>query len=359
MTGKFVFGDRLRFLDADLWGGSWESTLPLTNMQRRPTSLRARSTDTSHSSTWFMAQYTDQPQIGMLNFVDHNLTNAATITRAASNTEPPIEDTEATFDSGTKTVTMSLGSELFGTLTPGSKVLFWGSELNDGLYTVVSNTVDSITVAEELADEVVDYLVIVVDVIYAAVGEDAIPAIYDWLNNDFYEPNWWSGKPSAEDFEDLRRQSIHLTTESVRADYWFTGFSDVDNPDGYVECGYGFWANIIRASVGVRGGDEPGLIDESLVEVTKSGVEYFDERRVPRTTRIEIRGLPKNEALGVFYDMGRRKGKTKPLFIIPDPEDTLNLYHEAYLCRFETPPTVTHIPGSNNYTINMNFKELF
>ena len=77
MADLFVAYDN--FLDnATLAGGSWEGTLPLTNLQKQQPSTVARTTNDSAGSTVLTINLGARKPINVVSLIHHNLSNAAT-----------------------------------------------------------------------------------------------------------------------------------------------------------------------------------------------------------------------------------------------------------------------------------------
>ena len=58
--------------DATLSGGSWQTTLPLSNLQQRPLQRVARSTDASGNSTQFVMDFGRARTVGLVALLNHN-----------------------------------------------------------------------------------------------------------------------------------------------------------------------------------------------------------------------------------------------------------------------------------------------
>lgn len=70
--------------EAALSGGSWQATLPLTNLQNRLQAIVARSTDATESSTQFTIDLGQPRTIDLLVLCGHNLSLEATLRVVAS-----------------------------------------------------------------------------------------------------------------------------------------------------------------------------------------------------------------------------------------------------------------------------------
>lgn len=104
---RCVFGwpirsDRTAFVSPTLAGGSWTTTLPLSNVQDRKLSKVARSTDATAASTQFTVDLGSSRPIRVLALILPNLTAAGTVRVRASSTAGVY--TSPLYDSGTVTV---------------------------------------------------------------------------------------------------------------------------------------------------------------------------------------------------------------------------------------------------------------
>lgn len=77
--GKFLIGYPNRSDDGTLSGGSWEASLPLTNLQDRRLAKIARSTDATEANTQFENDLGELRWIRTVALANHNLGPSATI----------------------------------------------------------------------------------------------------------------------------------------------------------------------------------------------------------------------------------------------------------------------------------------
>lgn len=95
--GKLVLGYGNKADDATLSGGSYEATLPLTNLQDRMIGLVARTADLTLASTQFDADIGDRPTTRVLALANHNMSLDA-LYRIQGCSEATFADPE--YDSG-------------------------------------------------------------------------------------------------------------------------------------------------------------------------------------------------------------------------------------------------------------------
>lgn len=79
VSSNFLLGTINRLDAATLSGGSWMSTLPLSNLQDRRLSRLARSTDLAAASTTLTLDLGQARSVGVLALVAHNLSVTATV----------------------------------------------------------------------------------------------------------------------------------------------------------------------------------------------------------------------------------------------------------------------------------------
>ena len=96
--GKVAFAWPMIGDDATLSGGSWETTLPLTNLQTDDLSAVARSTDDANASTIIIVDHGAAKYVGVVALSRHNLRSAATWRIRHG---PNASGTSPVYDSGT------------------------------------------------------------------------------------------------------------------------------------------------------------------------------------------------------------------------------------------------------------------
>ncbi len=112
------------FDSATLSGGSWETTLPLANLQKQQPTTIARTTNDAESSTKLTADLGSRQNIKVVALIHHNLSSSATWRVEISN----VSDFSALeADSGTIDAVDTL--EAYGTLDWGD--FTWGGKLTD------------------------------------------------------------------------------------------------------------------------------------------------------------------------------------------------------------------------------------
>lgn len=219
-----------------------------------------------------------------------------------------------------------------------------GSSKNTGILSILKHNITD--VESTVRFRASDTAGATTDLVYDSGSNLVLPRVYDWVTHDFYEPNWFYGEPYPEDLALFTKQFIHIPSESVRARYWRIDIDDTSNSDGYVQFGYFYQAPIYRPTVDIQLGSGLTLIDNTNIQRSLSGVEYFDNRDKTRVISIGVKGLLKDEMLSSIFNLVTRQGKGGLVYIIPDSADTLNLYKEAFLGRF------VDIPTFNNFTFN-------
>lgn len=112
---------------ATLAGGSWVSTLPLTNLQDRRISKKARSSNATLAATKFTFALDKSRVTGLVAIVGHNLSATATW-RVTANTSNSF--TTPAYDSGWDDVWSDVSDVTFGTLEWESDS-FWTWKISD------------------------------------------------------------------------------------------------------------------------------------------------------------------------------------------------------------------------------------
>ena len=166
------------------------------------------------------------------------------------------------------------------------------------------------------------------------------PALWDSADLEWESPNWWTGQPLTEDL-DLYPRNLWIplpTTPIVTA--FKLEIDDRANPAGYFDLG-GLWTvSGWSPAINFERGRKLGLIDRSQVEEGPSGRRFAEERRGRRSLSVAWARLEQAEAHRLF-DAGVRCGTTKPVLFVPDLDDPLALFREAFVATFQNPPSPT------------------
>jgi hypothetical protein len=122
--------------------------------------------------------------------------------------------------------------------------------------------------------------------IYDSGVLDVWPAVYDQLDLEWEDDNFWDCQISAADAEGYPISLVHDAGSNVRARHWTISFSDPTNPAGFVELARlwmgPLWAPQRNHGYGLQFGWEP----RSVAEYSLGGVRFSDTRPPARVLRL-------------------------------------------------------------------------
>lgn len=151
------------------------------------------------------------------------------------------------------------------------------------------------------------------------------------LELEWEHPYFWLGIVPFDD-PDRGINLIHVFETATDGQYWSFEIEDPYNPDGFIEVGRLFmpstWAPSINYDYGSNG---LGFINNSMSAATLSGSKAFWRRVNPRVFRFTIPMLDEAEAYGEAYRLMQVAGFDGEVFVIPDPDDTLNIQQRSFL----------------------------
>lgn len=181
--------------------------------------------------------------------------------------------------------------------------------------------------------------------------------IYDSLNLEWDDPNWWTGQGSSED--DIALYARHLWVvlpEPALADLIRVEIDDAANPAGFFDIG-GLW--VTRTwwpRMNFERGRQPSMEPRDQSEEAPAGRLFADERTPRRTHRLSWKRLTDAEAQRLF-DAGMRARTSRTVLVLPDVSNPGIMIREAFPAVFSPPPTPTYrYDGLNE--VDAGFKEI-
>lgn len=181
--------------------------------------------------------------------------------------------------------------------------------------------------------------------------------IFDSLNLDWSDPNWWTGQGSDED--DISLYARHLWVvlpEQVLAKSVRVEIDDAANPAGYFDIG-GLWLTLSWAPrINFERGRQPSIEPRDQSEEAPAGRLFPDERTPRRRLRLTWKRLADAEAQRLF-DAGARARTARTILVLPDVADPSVMIREAFPAVFDPPPTPTYRHNGLN-EVEAGFKEI-
>jgi hypothetical protein len=185
---------------------------------------------------------------------------------------------------------------------------------------------------------------------------DIWPVIYDWYL-EWEDPSFWDGRVSEELRSSYLSNYHYLADTNTLARYALVEIDDGLNGDGYVEIGRLFVASGLQPSRNFSYGMNLGWDDLSITDESAGGAQFSDERAKRRMVALQIKNLPKDEALSDFFEMFRVLGRTKQVYVVIDPEEETHKQRFSLLSTIVDPQPL-QLPDHNLYTIMMQLKEV-
>lgn len=119
--------------------------------------------------------------------------------------------------------------------------------------------------------------------------------------------------------------AVKFATQTYR--YWKLAFSDISNPDGYLEMGRLYLSNCFQPNKNAIYGMEEGYTDDSRTAWTVSGGISSVPRMPRKTARWTLDFATSLEMYSQARDIDKTRGTSKDILFIPDIEDT-NYFQE-------------------------------
>lgn len=174
---------------------------------------------------------------------------------------------------------------------------------------------------------------------------------------EWEDDNFWLGTLSAEARAGFQSPFIHILPAAVSLQYWRVEVDDTLNSAGYVNIGRLFIARGWTPTHNYSYGATVGYDDQSPVETSLSGAEFFDQRSKYRMMNFDLRYITGTEAYSYALELQRIAGISGEVLVVPDPDDTATRPLRAYVGRLRQLGRVkADLPDM--YSVNFEIKEL-
>ena len=174
-------------------------------------------------------------------------------------------------------------------------------------------------------------------------------------------PDFWNGQLRRYLLTPFAKHLIHVIPDEDRtnayARYWRILIKDTANTDGYLQFAYVVCGEGFRPAVNYNSN---GFDVENLTDVSEAlgGQETFWERAQRRTWSAGFDFVSNQEAFGAGLRLAVNARDSRPVFVVPDPSDLLNLQHRSFLARFTKTPRIEQLVGFSDMTKTaLDFKE--
>lgn len=165
---------------------------------------------------------------------------------------------------------------------------------------------------------------------------DIFDAIFPSTALEWEDDNWWSGKPSDDDLQGIKRNFIFLNTALTVHRYVRFELRDPTNPDGYIDIGRTFIGPVWQFEHNHSYGASVGFESQTLVDKSLGGVAFFDKRDAIRVARFSLDFMDKDEGFAQAFELTRRRDVDGEVLWLPIPDDKVHQFREAFWGRLRT-----------------------
>jgi hypothetical protein len=159
------------------------------------------------------------------------------------------------------------------------------------------------------------------------------PAIYDSLDLEWEDDNFWTGQATTADIDGYPISLVHDCLANVQARYWRIQITDTANPAGYIDLARLWMGPIWQPTRNFSYGAQLAWESRSVSEYSLGGVLYNEPRTPARVYRFALSRLTDAEAYGQILDMQRRIGTAGELWVVPNADDTSRRFKRDFLAR--------------------------
>lgn len=349
--------------------GSWETTLPLTNMGDQRLYKPSRSASAAEASTRFRLDMCDLQTVNMAAILAHTADKNAYWRVRFFEVDAATGALTVKHDSAKDYVWPTLlpfGQYPWGTFPWNHRLLLGDNYQPPGIYlcreqaTTTSATSHTIGTGEKTFAAA--------DASGIAVGMPL--AIYRSVDPEV----GMLGKVTYIDGNDVRVQVTDVESSGTFTD-WVIRYTVADAPleavrarlvdiqifnsanaDGYVDIGRFFVSPGWFLSVNIQEGGSIQFQDDSPKRRSRGGQPFADPVATYRKTEFTIAYLERDEILSNLYEIQKVQGVRKPILVILDPDDETNLHRLAIYGSLERTSPIRFDPGLL-YSCTVNVEE--
>lgn len=163
------------------------------------------------------------------------------------------------------------------------------------------------------------------------------PIIYGDEELVWEDDNFWTGQLAEEDLDLVPRHlwiplPAEYPTTAIRIE-----LDDTTNPDGFIDIGGLLLARPFSTEMNFDRGRELAAIGRTLTDEAPSGRRLHEQRRSRRSLMVTWSRLQDSEVQRLF-GAGLTAGSSEPVFILPDVDDPVSLFWEAFPANFSPLP---------------------
>ncbi|WAJ29334.1 hypothetical protein [Antarcticirhabdus aurantiaca] len=183
------------------------------------------------------------------------------------------------------------------------------------------------------------------DCVYNPEGQatEAYPRLFRTRDLPWSHPNWWSGKPLAEDIGRVTTGAILLLGRTVTARWWKIQLIDPTNPKNVIDVGKVLLGPVVDLGVNYVPGAALAVIDESTMSQSMSGARFFRKGAKRRRFVFGFSQMREAEVFAKLFDLTAELGITEEFFLIPNPLDTTNLQRRSFVAHLKEPTALEQV----------------
>jgi hypothetical protein len=169
------------------------------------------------------------------------------------------------------------------------------------------------------------------------IGIQAVPS----LDLAWEDPNFWTGVQPIDDPDNAGIFVVHLFEEDETAKNWTFEIDDQANPEGFVEIGRLFMGLGWQPSINFSAeSNNFRFIPNTTVMKSLGGTPYFVRRKSARSILLPFPYLPDTEVWNDVYRIQSISNLDKQVFVISDPDDTVNRNKRSFLGNLAELPAI-------------------
>jgi len=230
-----------------------------------------------------------------------------------------------------------------------------GSAKTVGAIALVTHNLSSTATVKIRGDDAADFATPLYDSGWVNVyGAGVIPSeLLEWEDDNF-----WLGTVSSNAIAGYQAPFIKVIDTRPVLRYWRIEINDTSNVDAYVQIGRVFIGDVWTTSVNYSYGAGLSTTDETQIETSLGGEEYFDVRKRYREFKFELQYLTESEGYSRVIDMYKLAGVSGEILMIQDSSDVVNGFRRNFLCRLKSISPLTD-SNVNVKSVQMEVKEIF
>lgn len=165
----------------------------------------------------------------------------------------------------------------------------------------------------------------------------------EWENDNF-----WFGRLASGDLAGYSLNYIHLLDVPYSNRYIRVEIDDTANSDGYVDIGRLWVTPVFEFDFNAIYGATISWNDPTVVSTAIGGSTFFDDRAKKRNYRFSTDMMSVTESMESIFEIQRSKGISGEIFILPDSDDSINIFRTSFLGR------MTKLAGITNHFFKRN-----